>query len=97
MKKLTKRKIVILFLSCAVVFSLNATSLISQYDKAVELQQNENYYLASQYYLEIVAENPAWSDAWYNLSECSYKLGEFDLALQYLEKCRKIRKRKPKN
>ena len=92
MKKLTKSKIVILFLSCAVVFSLNATSLISQYDKAVELQQNESYYLASQYYLEIVAENPAWSDAWYNLSECSYKLGEFDLALQYLENAEKYEK-----
>ena len=107
MKKLTKSRIVILFLSCAAVFSLtaqgkgqgksqNSGNLISLYNEAIELQQNENYYLASQYYLEITAENPAFSDAWYKLAECSYKLGEFELALQYLENAEKYEKNNSK-
>lgn len=95
MKKQTKNKIIISFLFCSVIFPLSAANkknLISLYNQAVECQQNENFYLASQFLLEIVTENPAYSDAWLKLSECSYKLGEFDLALQYLEKAEKYEK-----
>lgn len=59
--------------------------LLRTYNKGLENQQNENFYLASQNYLEVVEMNPAFSDAWLKLAECSYKLGEFDLALRYLE------------
>ncbi len=96
MKKLTKSRIAILFLSCAAVFSLSAAGkskdIMSLYNQGIECQQNENYYLASQYFLEITAENPAFTDAWYKLSECSYKLGELNLALQYLENAEKYEK-----
>lgn len=67
-------------------------SLLEKYDLGIEYQQDENYYLASQYYLEVVNENPAFTDAWYKLSECCYKLGEFDLALSYLENAEKYEK-----
>jgi len=93
MKKLTKSRIVILFLACAAVFSLSAAEknkdIMSLYNQGLECQQDENYYLASQYFLEITAENPAFTDAWFKLSECSYKLGELNLALQYLENAEK--------
>lgn len=65
------------------------------YQKAVNLQDEKEWYDASQYFLEVVNINPAYSDAWYNLAQCSYMLGEFDLALQYLENAEKYEKNKP--
>ena len=67
-------------------------SVLDKYNLGLEFQQDENYYAASQYYLEVVKDNPAFTDAWYKLAECSYKLGEFDLALQYLESAEKYEK-----
>ena len=67
-------------------------SVLDKYNQGLEFQQDENYYAASQYYLEVVKDNPAFTDAWYKLAECSYKLGEFDLALQYLESAEKYEK-----
>ena len=54
------------------------------FDEGVEYQLDENWYAAAQNYLEVVNQNPAFSQAWFNLAECSYKLEEFDLALTYL-------------
>ena len=70
----------------------NTATVLENYNQGMELQQNENYYSASQFYLEVVAQNPAFTDAWYRLAECSYKLAEFDLALQYLENAQKYEK-----
>ena len=69
-----------------------SASVLDKYNQGLEFQQDENYYAASQYYLEVVKDNPAFTDAWYKLAECSYKLGEFDLALQYLESAEKYEK-----
>ena len=41
---------------------------------------------------EVVNQNPAFSQAWFNLAECSYKLEEFDLALTYLQNAEKYEK-----
>ncbi len=67
-------------------------SVLDKYNQGLEFQQDENYYAASQYYLEVVKDNPAFTEAWFKLAECSYKLGEFDLALQYLESAEKYEK-----
>ena len=64
------------------------------YNEAVELQNDENWYTASQYFIEVVNSNPAFSDAWFRLADCSYHLGEFDLAFQYLESAEKYEKDK---
>ena len=72
--------------------SADSATVREKYNQGIQFQQNENYYTASQYYLEVVAQNPAFTDAWYKLAECSYKLGEFDLALQYLESAEKYEK-----
>lgn len=74
------------------ISGLYAQSALSNFDKAMEYQSQEEYYIASQYYLEVVSENPAFTDAWYNLSLCSYKVGEFNLALNYLETAKKYKK-----
>ena len=62
------------------------------YNQAVDHLENEDYYAASQCFLEVVNLNPAYSDAWFNLALCSYQLGEFDLAYHYLESAEKYEK-----
>ena len=96
-KKLMKNKRIAVFAACLFVCSTlfaagNSAAALEKYNLGMEAQQNENYYAASQYYLEVTLENPAFTDAWYKLAECSYKLGEFDLALQYLENAEKYEK-----
>ena len=93
-KKMMKSKKTLVLSVCllllpALVFGAGA---LDKYNLGMEAQQNENFYVASQYYLEVTAENPAFTDAWYKLAECSYKLGEFDLALNYLDNAEKYEK-----
>lgn len=79
-------------------FPLNAQqkNAISIFNEGLENYQIENYYDASQNFLEVVKINPSYSDAWFMLSDCSYKLGEYDLALSYLENAEKYEKNNSK-
>ena len=97
-KKMMKSKKTLVLSVCllllpALVFGAGA---LDKYNLGMEAQANENFYVASQYYLEVTAENPAFTDAWYKLAECSYKLGEFDLALNYLDNAEKYEKNNQK-
>ena len=97
-KKMMKSKKTLVLSVCllllpALVFGAGA---LDKYNLGMEAQANENFYVASQYYLEVTAENPAFTDAWYKLAECSYKLGEFDLALNYLNNAEKYEKNNQK-
>ncbi len=79
---------------CFPVFAAGTKNTLKLYNDAVELQNDENWYTASQYFIEVVNDNPAFSDAWFRLADCSYHLGEFDLAYQYLESAEKYEKNK---
>lgn len=100
--KMTRRnrnKFIVAAVLMAFLFSpLTASSdtVLDKYNQGLEFQQDENFYAASQYYLEVVKDNPAFTEAWYKLAECSYKLGEFDLALQYLENAEKYERNNTK-
>ena len=74
------------------LFAADSKNILKLYNEAIELQNEENWYTASQYFIEVVNSNPAFSDAWYRLADCSYHLGEFDLAFQYLESAEKYEK-----
>ena len=74
------------------LFAADSKNVLKLYNEAVELQNEENWYTASQYFIEVVNSNPAFSDAWFRLADCSYHLGEFDLAFQYLESAEKYEK-----
>ena len=96
-KKMMKNKRIFIFAVClfacqALSGAGNSVAVLEKYNMGMKAQSNESYYEASQYYLEVTVENPAFTDAWYKLAECSYKLGEFDLALQYLENAEKYEK-----
>lgn len=74
------------------LFAAESKNVLKLYNEAVELQNDENWYTASQYFIEVVNSNPAFSDAWFRLADCSYHLGEYDLAFQYLESAEKYEK-----
>lgn len=75
--------------TCSMLFSQQTKTVVEKFNMGEEAQLEENFYLAQQYYLEVVAINPAYSQAWYKLAECSYKLGEFELAQNYLTNAEK--------
>ncbi len=91
-KKLTKTLVLLCLFAVSPLFSAESKNALSIYNKAVDLQNDENWYAASQYFIEVVNLNPAFSDAWFRLADCSYKLGEFDLAYQYLTSAEKYEK-----
>ena len=76
------------------LFAADSKNVLKLYNQAVEYQNDENWYTASQYFIEVVNSNPAFSDAWFRLADCSYHLGEYDLAFQYLESAEKYEKDK---
>lgn len=77
----------------AVFTQLSAQSkktAVSVYNQGIEYENDQNWYLAAQNFLEVVQINPAYTEAWYHLAQCSYKLEEFDLALSYLSNAEKF-------
>ncbi|MBP3742627.1 MAG: tetratricopeptide repeat protein [Treponema sp.] len=81
-----------LLLAASLIYAQKAKTPKELYNQAFEYESEENWYDASQYYLEVVKENPAYSDAWFRLSNCCYRLGEYDLAFQYLENAERYEK-----
>ena len=81
-----------LLLAASLIYAQKAKTPRELYNQAFEYESEENWYDASQYYLEVVKENPAYSDAWFRLSNCCYRLGEYDLAFQYLENAERYEK-----
>ena len=80
-----------LYLLCILIPCNASTNLsaVELFEKGVKEQNNENWYMASQYFMETVQANPVYAQAWYELSFCSYQLGEYDLALSYLDNAEK--------
>ena len=66
-----------------------AKSAQDYYNDGYSAQCNENWYRAVEAYQEALQKNSAYGDAWFNLSFCTYQLGEYDLALSYLESAEK--------
>lgn len=62
------------------------------YNEGLASQNNENWYEASQHYMEAIQKNPVYSDAWFHIAQCSYQLGEFDLVLSQLDEAEKYAK-----
>lgn len=73
------------------VFAVAGAAFASEKTAAVHFQEglvaqnNEEWYEASQYYMEAIQKNPDYGDAWFHLAQCSYQLGEFDLVLTQLD------------
>ncbi|MCR5218278.1 tetratricopeptide repeat protein [Treponema sp.] len=70
-------------------FSNDALSL---FKKGQECQEEDDYFSAIENYREAITYNPQYGQAWYNLSLCTYYLGEYDLALEYINEALKYAK-----
>ena len=55
-------------------------------------KENEDWYSASQYFMEALHRNPAYSDAYFHLAECFFQLGEFEFCLLHLAEAEKYEK-----
>ncbi len=71
---------------CVVLFSsIYGQTALDYYTQGKDAQNREDWYAATELFLEAVAANPAYGDAWLSLAECSYELDQYDLALSYVE------------
>ena len=89
---------------CAVIAALLCTGLGAQdakqpavklYEQGIQAQEDEDWYGASQNFLEAVHANPVYGDAWMHLAQCTYQLGQYDLAMKYLDTAEKYEKGSP--
>ena len=95
-KKITILTLSLFLFSINLFAAKNSKDVLSVYNKALELENEELWYEASQYFMEVVSINPAFSEAWYHLADCSYKLGQYDLAFSYLSSAEKYEKNNSK-
>ncbi|MFA6856140.1 MAG: tetratricopeptide repeat protein [Treponema sp.] len=81
--------ICVLICICDSVFAQQKRSVSQLYGDGLQAQSDEDWYTASQLYLEAVQANPSYGDAWFRLAQCTYQLEQYDLALQYLDTAEK--------
>lgn len=87
--------VIILLFSCAYVLTAqNVKNPLSFYSKGLELENEESWFAAAQEFHQVITLNPAFSDAWFHLASCSYKLAEYELALDYIEQAERLEKDK---
>lgn len=81
----------LVFLVCSGGFAQVKTA-VEYFDEGIFSENAEDYYDASQHFMEAINLNADYADAWFHLSSCSYQLGEADLALSQLETAEKYSK-----
>ena len=62
------------------------------YNQGLALEARENWFDAAQEFFQVVTLNPSYTDAWFHLADCNYRMGEFELALNYLLKAEELEK-----
>lgn len=55
------------------------------YNQGKEEQDAQNWYTAIEFYQEALRSNPSYGQAWLSLAECTYALGEYNLAISYAD------------
>ncbi len=76
----------IIFTLCIFLFSsVWAQTALDFYMQGKASQSREDWYSATEYYLEALEINPTYGDAWFSLAECAYELDQYDLAITYVD------------
>jgi len=88
MKKQYKAWILILFWSSGFLFAQSSASAL--YERGRQSMVEENWYAATEHFIECLRLNPAHADATSALADCYYELGEFDQALVWVRKARTL-------
>ncbi len=75
------------------LLELNAQDVIPAalklYNAGLKKQQLEDWYGASEDFQQAIQHNPAFGEAWFQLSKVTYELNDFNLCLSYLETAEK--------
>ncbi len=91
--KISFRRIAISFITCCFcvnVFAQDVSPLVIDiFNNGIAKQNSNDLYGASEAFQQVVQINPSYGEAWYHLSQISYELNDFDLALTYLEQAEK--------
>ena len=80
------------FFSLVNVVAATTPSARSFFDKGQQAQAVGDWYGAVEFYHEALRLNGVYGEAWYAMAECTYALGEYSLALSYLESADKFAK-----
>ena len=92
MKKLSKKAFILSSVLLLGAFAAAEKTASVCYNEALQAQNEEKWYEASQHFMEAIQKNPVYGDAWFHLAQCSYQLGEFDLVLTQLDEAEKYAK-----
>lgn len=79
-----------LFLYFGLIFSISWGNSQSLLEQANEAYKSENYTLAEQQYLEVLASGKTSWSLYYNLGNTYYRLSDMPRAILYYEKARKL-------
>ncbi len=80
------KKTFVITLLLALFSSVYGQTALELFTQGTNAQNREDWYTATELYLEALAINPAYGDAWLALAECSYELDQYELALTYADK-----------
>lgn len=84
MKFIRKCLSVFIFSLSAYAFSENLGAL-KYFERGVQKQNVEDYYGASEDFQEALQANKSYGEAWFHLAQVTYAIGDYSLALTYLE------------
>ena len=82
---------VVLFIFASLAFS-ESLSALKLFERGVQKQNIEDYYGASEDFQQALQANKSYGDAWFHLSQVTYAIGDYTLALSYLEEADKYAK-----
>lgn len=80
----------LVFLCAAPVFPQRGANAADLYDRGRAFMEREEWYAASEAFLECLAANPAHAEGTAALAACYYELGEYDQALSWTRKARSL-------
>ena len=72
----------------------NSPGALEYYDRGAAFLDAGDWFAAADSFHEAVRLNPVYGDAWFLLARATYELGEYELALQYLDQAEKYSREK---
>ena len=91
MKSIRKCFVVLIF-TLGTFLSAENLSVLRLFENGVQKQYVEDYYGASEDFQQALQINKSYGEAWFHLAQVTYAIGDYTLALSYLEEADKYAK-----